>query len=123
MSQKLNCKLTASVLREAANNLDTYGWIKGSYGGTDGGFCAMGSIGHILSKNGIKDCYDGHPVSLFLSTKFPGIIAKASQAVKPGTLTAKSIIDFNDHIAGSKQVVQKFFRTLARAVEHGGKVS
>jgi len=46
---------TADLLREAAGAIATYGWIQGSAGYEEVGFCAVGALSYAIDETGGTD--------------------------------------------------------------------
>ncbi len=104
-----NKREAAKILRKAANNLDKYGWVQGTYGSTNKGFCAVGSIGHVADQ---MKASDGGALAEYAADY---LAKKTAHSTGVG-----GVIDFNDSKKfGSKEAIQKIFRTAARELEHG----
>lgn len=116
---KLSKREMASAFRNAANALDKYGWRSGAMGSKSTKFCAMGALNHILGfEFGPKytnNFTDVHP-------SLNGLLSKLCGQLRTTCSVEDIIIGFNDGqpLHKGKVAVQKFFRTLARGLEHGG---
>ena len=101
-------RIAAKLLRGAAKDLETFGWIQGAAGNEERGFCAIGGIYHAQKDTGAK--FDDRLL--------------AYQAVKAvtGQDSSANITRWNDAPGRTKQEVVSAMRKAATALEHGLKV-
>lgn len=103
-------RAAAAILRKAANALDEFGWIQKSYGSQVHGFCALGSINHIVPNT--------------VNTPAKQLRNKwLAQSALCQTVGTNWIPDWNDHKVGSKDDVTGAMRKAARDLEHGMQVT
>lgn len=124
-------RLAAKIYRETANNLDKYGHVKNRWGNENAGFCAMGSFGHVCNKLG-ADAGDVRRVTggpffrnalWSLTPVESAVLEKYGFKERAGGDGGGDLETFNDHPDTTKRDVQKVMRQIAKAIEHGGKVS
>jgi hypothetical protein len=134
----MNKKQLATLFRQTAANIEKYGWVKGEYGDQHFGFCAVGSLAFSagtdpdsLGETSAFEVESGTYIKI--QSPVPIHCSKATARKVLGVKTLKgnlkqvantfSFITFNDSRPdgeeGQKQVT-KFFRGLARHLEHGG---
>ena len=104
----------AAAFRNAAKLLDKHGWVKGEMGSNNKGFCAMGALDNLL---GIGNIW---AVKNFSANVTPGSLLSKLSDSRRATMVSYAIIRFNDRETTTKKDVQRFFRALARDLEHGG---
>ncbi len=94
-----SARQAATILRNAAKVIETYGWRRGVMGNKKLGFCALGSIDHV------------QPVY----NKSRSLAEKALRTI----IGVSSIADWNDAFASGAKEVTSAMLKVARELEHG----
>lgn len=92
--------LSADLLNCAADLIEAHGWVQGSFGSSEGGFCALGAIRHVVAATlggGVE------AASAFNDTR----------SVLMKHIGARSVVNWNDDFARTKDDVVATLRGAA----------
>jgi len=97
----------ATVVREAADAIDTFGWNQGSAGNEGIGFCALGAIYHVSHRH--------HSLELFQNSVAHVAISRFNRWMRENEFLGptKSIGDWNDFQCKSPEEVTLYLRKFA----------
>jgi hypothetical protein len=106
---KFSKRQVANVLRDAAKNIELYGWVRGKLGSFKQGFCAIGSINPQTNYGN---------VSKFMND----LNAVCIDTVEKRLLSGSKLYDYNDYEARDEKDVIKLFRRTAYELDHGSSL-